>query len=94
MPDKATINELRAKIDQIDESLVKLLAERQAVVERIIAIKKQSNMPARVQSRVDHVLDHVRALAVNYRLDPALAETIWTEMVEWFIAHEERELAR
>ena len=87
-----TISELRAEIDRIDEALVKLLAERQHVVERVIEIKKRGSLPARIPARVDHVLDHVRALSVNYRLDPQLAETIWTEMVEWFIAYEERSL--
>lgn len=90
----ATITDLRGDIDRIDEQLVKLLAQRQKMVEAIVAIKKQQKIPARVPERVDHVLDHVRALAVNYRLDPALAETMWTEMIEWFIAYEDRQLER
>jgi isochorismate pyruvate lyase len=89
-----TIVGLRKEIDVIDERIVKLLAERQRVVERILTLKKQQKIPARVPERVDHVLDHVRALAVNYRLDPALAETMWTEMIEWFIAFEDRQLGK
>ena len=89
---KTTIAALRSEIDSIDERMVKLLAERQHVVERIVAIKKEQKIPARVPQRVDHVLDHVRALAVNYRLDAALAETMWTEMIEWFIAYEDSRL--
>lgn len=91
-PGKSAIAEYRTQIDQVDERIVKLLAERQHMVERIVAIKQQQNMPSRVPERVEHVLDHVRALAVNYRLDPALAEAIWTEMIEWFIAYEHRRL--
>lgn len=90
----ATITDLRKGIDSIDERMVKLLAERQRLVERIVALKKEHRIPARVTQRVDRVLDHVRALSVNYRLDPALAETIWTEMIEWFIAFEDRQLDR
>lgn len=92
MTSKKTIAEWRTDIDRIDEQLVRLLAERQRVVEHIIAVKKRTNLPARIPARVDHVLDHVRALAANYRVDPQLVETMWTEMVEWFIAHEERQL--
>lgn len=91
---KSTISGLREEIDRIDDQLVKLLAERQHVVEQIVAIKKEQKIPARVPQRVDHVLDRVRALSVNYRLDPALAEAIWTEMIEWFIAFEDRRLQR
>lgn len=92
MPNKKSIAEWRSEIDRIDEQLVKLLAERQRIVEHIIGVKKATNLPARIPARIDHVLDHVRALAVNYKVDPQLIETIWTEMVEWFIAHEERQL--
>ena len=49
-------------------------------------------MPARIPARVDYVIDRARVLARAHHLDPALAESIWTEMVEWFVAHEERTL--
>jgi hypothetical protein len=34
----------------------------------------------------------VRVLARAHNVDPALVETMWTEMVEWFIAYEERSI--
>ncbi len=88
-----TMADIRRAIDRIDESLVKLLAERQRQVQQAIVIKKRDGIPARVPERIAQVIEHVRALARAHRLDAALVETIWTEMIEWFIAHEERELA-
>jgi isochorismate pyruvate lyase len=89
---KANISDLRSEIDAVDERLVKLLAERQRLVESIIAVKKRDGVAARVPARVDYVIDRARVLARAHHLDPALAEAIWTEMVEWFVAHEERTL--
>ena len=89
---KTGIPELRLEIDAVDEKLIKLLAERQRLVEAIIAIKHRDGMPARIPARIDYVIDRARSLARAHHLDPALAESIWTEMVEWFVAHEERAL--
>ena len=89
---KTNIADLRSEIDIVDEKLVKLLAERQRLVEAVIAVKKRDGVAARIPARVDYVIDRARVLARAHHLDPALAETIWTEMVEWFVAHEERRL--
>jgi isochorismate pyruvate lyase len=89
---KAGIADLRQEIDGVDEKLIKLLAERQRLVEAIVTVKHAEGIPARVPARVDYVIDRARVLARAHDLDPALAETIWTEMVEWFVAHEERTL--
>ena len=89
---KLNISDLRSEIDIVDEKLIKLLAERQRLVEAVITVKKRDGVPARVPARVDYVIDRARVLARAHHLDPALAEAIWTEMVEWFVSHEERSL--
>jgi isochorismate pyruvate lyase len=89
---RLTMADIRRDIDRIDENLVTLLAERQRLVEQAIAVKKRDGIPARVPERIEQVIKHVRSLAGTHHLDAALVETIWTEMIEWFIAHEEREL--
>ena len=89
---KKNIADLRHEIDAVDEELIKLLAERQRLVEAIITVKHAEGIPERVPARVDYVIDRARVLARAHHLDPALAESIWTEMVEWFVAHEERTL--
>lgn len=89
---KTSIADLRGEIDVVDEKLIRLLAERQRLVEAVIAVKHRDGIPARIPERVDYVIDRARVLARAHHLDPALAESIWTEMVEWFVAHEERTL--
>ncbi len=87
-----TMADIRKEIDRIDESLVKLLAERQRWVEKAVLVKKRDKIPARDDARVAQVIDHVRVLARGHKVDPALVEAMWTEMVEWFIAYEERNM--
>ncbi len=86
------MSEIREQIDRIDEQLIKLLAERQRWIEKAIVVKKRDGIPARVPARIDQVIDNVRVLARAHKVDAALVEVMWTEMVEWFVAHEERTL--
>ena len=86
------MSDIRKEIDRIDENLVKLLAERQRWVEKAVEVKRRDGLPARDEARVRQVIDHVRVLARGHNVDPALIEAMWTEMVEWFIAYEERSM--
>ena len=91
-PSHLTMADIRKEIDRIDESLIKLLAERQRWVEKAVVVKKRDGLPARDDARIAQVLDHIRVLARADKVDPALTEAMWTEMVEWFVAYEERSL--
>ena len=84
----------RADIDRIDAQLVKLLAERQQVVERVIAIKTQYSMPALIPERVDAVIENAARLATAEGLSPSLARHVWQAMVDWFVAYEKGRLGR
>lgn len=87
-----TMSDIRKEIDRIDESLIKILAERQRWVEKAIKVKKRDGLPARDPARIGQVIEHVRVLARANKVDPALVETMWTEMVEWFVAYEQSAL--
>ncbi len=84
--------DIRKEIDRIDEGLIKLLAERQRWVEKAVGVKKRDRLPARDDARIGQVIDHVRVLARGHKVDPALVEAMWTEMLEWFVAYEERSI--
>ena len=55
----------RAKIDAIDQELVKLFERRMDAVTEIARIKKAHKLPILDQSREDRVLDKVRGLTEN-----------------------------
>lgn len=88
----ASMDELRAEIDRIDAELVALLARRAACIDRAVVLKRAAGLPARIDARVEEVVENVRAAAAAKLLSPALAEALWRPLIEWSIAREERAL--
>lgn len=86
--------DIRAEIDRLDRDLVALLARRAACIDRAVAAKRAEGLPARIDARVDEVIANVRAIAAAERLDPDLVGEIWTRLIDWSIAREERALGK
>jgi isochorismate pyruvate lyase len=89
-----TLTTLRLKIDELDAELMTLLAEREKLVAQVLVHKKAESIPARIQSRIDEVVENAAAKALTLGANPDLARTVWAAMVEWFVQHEERELKK
>lgn len=81
----------REKIDEIDQHLVELIAERQFYVDQALRFKK-SVQDIQSPERVEQVLHKVRELATEQGLDPVLVEKIYREMIQHFIQRELKEL--
>lgn len=94
LPHIATMADLRREIDRVDAALVDLLAERTAMIDRAIELKPGEGLPARIETRVEEVVEKVRARAEAAGLPPELAEALWRDMMEFFIAREERVLGK
>ncbi|WP_299963358.1 chorismate mutase [uncultured Roseobacter sp.] len=90
--DCTDMTELRAGIDALDREIIALLARRVGYIDRAAEIKAQAGLPANIPARVEEVVARVRAAAGEAGFDPALAETIWREMIGWSIAREEEKL--
>ena len=88
-PDMAPV---RAEIDRLDRELVALLVDRAACIDRAIAVKSASGLPARIGPRVEEVVANVRAAAEDGGLDAAFVEALWREIIEWSIAREDNVL--
>lgn len=86
------LSDFRKQIDALDVQLIALLAKREKLVGDVLVFKKTTKLPGRIQSRVDEVINNAAARAELIGMNPDLARTIWTAMVEWFVLHEEREL--
>jgi isochorismate pyruvate lyase len=69
-----------------------LLVTRSSYIDRAVDLKKIESLPARTTDRVAEVLDRVRAAAAEKGLDPALAAALWSELIEWSIQKEIKEL--
>ncbi|SIN79916.1 chorismate mutase [Vannielia litorea] len=87
-----TIAEMRAQIDEIDAELVALLAERQAHVDCVPALKRAAGISAAAPSRSEAVLAHVTELAERKGFAPELARILWREMIAFYVAREQEHL--
>ncbi|NKI35993.1 bifunctional chorismate mutase/prephenate dehydrogenase [Wenzhouxiangella sp. XN79A] len=85
------LDRLRAELDRIDRALIERAAERQRVVSEIGRIKKSAGRALRDFRRERQVLDGVRARAVEVGLDPDLAETLLTALIEASLTRQEAE---
>jgi isochorismate pyruvate lyase len=83
------MSRVRTAIDALDEKLVALLSERQRLVERAAVVKPNLGIPARAPERIDE-LRHVAEAAEREGLSRELAHALWSAIIEWAIAHEER----
>ncbi len=84
--------DLRVEIDALDGRIVTLLAQRAKLIAQAVVLKPAEGLPARIDSRVDAVIDNVTTKAQDQGLDPDLVETLWREMIEWSIRLEEKTL--
>jgi isochorismate pyruvate lyase len=90
--DCTTMADIRAGIDQLDEELVRLFAQRAGYIDRAAVIKADVDLPARIGSRVEEVVANVRRHAEVYGLPPELVEKLWRRLIDWSIAREENRL--
>ena len=85
------MDDVRVEIDRIDEALVELMAERFTYVDRAWQLKNSPD-EAVVPWRIQQVVDKVKVQAEAKGLPPELAESLWRQMIGWFIQYEEEQL--
>lgn len=87
-----TYEDIRREIDGIDRQLIDLLAARFGYVQRMAELKQDPG-EARIDARVNDVLDKVTQLARGNGLDADLIADMWTRLMDWNIAWEEQAIA-
>lgn len=87
--EKKKLDLLRRNLDEIDASIVELIAQRQAHVEEIGLVKKDINKPTRDYKREKEVMDRVKALAVSKGLDEDVTQGIFELIIETSLSKQE-----
>jgi len=80
MKRKKELTHLRTLIDHIDTHLLKILAERGALVKKISALKAARGMPPRDLQRERRILSRIRSAAKKSGLHPIDIEHIYKIM--------------
>jgi chorismate mutase len=84
------IKQLRKRIDNVDEQILRLLSERVKVCELIGSVKKEHGLSIKDAYRESEVYAHVKQMAVESALDPAQVEEVYRQIIN--MCHSAQEL--
>ena len=84
------LGNLRDELNDIDRSIVDLMAARQKVVDRIASVKQGSGQALRDFEREKAVIESVRARATEIGVDPQLADEVLTALIRSSLTRQER----
>jgi len=89
----ATMDDVRRRIDALDDVLVPLLVTRGGYMTQAARIKQNATQ-VRDEGRIEAIVARVRERAAAEGGDPDVLEAIYRSMMEAYIAFEHREFAR
>jgi len=73
----------RKRINEIDDRIVDLLAERTAIIREVGQFKYDHDIPAVLQDRVDEVRERAAARALAKGLDAALVRRLYRILIDY-----------
>ena len=76
-----SLEDLRKKIDEADAKIVRLIAERIRIAEDIGAEKRKQGQQIKDTTREERVLEHVRSIAREEKIDQEDIERIYRQML-------------
>jgi len=84
------LQQYRESIDNIDASLVFMLAERFKITKAVGFYKKEHDLPPADHSREQEQVERLRTLAKSANLDPEFSEKFLQFVIREVIQHHER----
>ena len=82
-----TLDEARTQIDNVDEEIVKLIAQRNDYIKQI-AHFKTSIEEVKAEDRIADVISKVRTQAISLDLSPNLINDLYTRMIDGMVESE------
>jgi len=83
------LQQLRKKVDEIDEQILNALCERAKACKAIGLVKKKQGIAIRDISRENEVYERVKKKAGQFHLDPLQVEAVYHEIVNMCSAVQE-----
>ena len=78
---------IRKKLDAVDFKLLLIIKKRTNLVAQVIKLKKNKKEIID-KKRINHILRQIRAKSIKLKIDPAITQSIWKEMIKSFIRYE------
>lgn len=85
-----TLEELRARLNELDHQLLKVISERQGLANEIARVKRATGHPLRDYARERQVIVRARTNAAGLDVSPALAEELMHLLIRESLTSQER----
>ena len=86
---KKKLNQIRIRLDKLDNDLLKLIKKRSSLVNEVLEIKiyKKEIID---QKRINFILKKIKKKSIQMNIDPKISNRIWKNMIWSFIDYEKR----
>ena len=89
MSNMARLDELRGRIDDIDSDILRLLAERGAVVRAVAEVKRELGLTALQQDRFNQLKARLHEQGPVLGVSPELVDDVWEVIHKHSIGQQE-----
>ena len=86
---KKKLNKLRKSLDKLDNSFIKLIKKRTALVKEVLKLKDTKKQIID-RKRIKFILNQIRKKSVKNNIDPKITKRIWKNMIWSYIDFEKR----
>ena len=86
---KKKLNIIRKRLDTLDNSLIKLIKKRTALVKNVLKLKEYKNEIVD-KKRINKILNNIKKKSIQNKIDPKITKRIWKNMIYAYIDFEKR----
>ena len=86
---KKKLTKLRKSLDKLDNSFIRLIKKRTALVKQVLKLKESKNEIID-RKRIKFILNQIRKKSLRNNIDPKITNRIWTNMIYSYIDYERR----
>ena len=86
---KKKLIKLRKSLDKLDNSFIKLIKKRAALVKQVLKLKENKNEIID-KRRIKFILNQIRKKSIKNKIDTKITKRIWKNMIYSYIDYEKR----
>ena len=86
---KKKLNQIRNKLDKLDNSLIRLIKRRTFLVKQVLSLKENKKEIVD-KKRIKKILYNIKNKSINNKIDPKVTKRIWLNMIYAYIDYEKR----
>ena len=86
---KKKLDKLRKELDQLDNSLIRIIKKRTDLVKKVLKLKEFKNQIVD-KKRIKNILKNIKIKSIKNNIDPKITQKIWKNMIWSYIDYERR----